>query len=60
LVFLPPYSLDYNPIEQAFSSIEAFLHCHWMDKTLSIIDRACHNITSGKAAAYFRASGYVV
>ena len=60
LVFLPPYSPDYNPIEQAFSSIKAFLRRHWMDKTLSIIDWACQNITSGKAAAYFRASGYVV
>jgi len=26
--FLPPYSLDLNPIEEAFSTIKAFLHCH--------------------------------
>jgi hypothetical protein len=60
LVFLPPYSPDYNPIEQAFSSIKAFLRRHWMDKSLSIIGQACQNITFEKAAGYFRASGYIV
>ncbi|KZP06948.1 hypothetical protein FIBSPDRAFT_705596, partial [Athelia psychrophila] len=59
LVFLPPYSPDYNPIEQAFSSIKAFLCCHHEDQGLSIMDRACHNITYDKAAGYFRASGYI-
>ena len=28
LIYLPPYSPDLNPIEQAFSSIKAWLHCH--------------------------------
>jgi transposase len=60
LIFLPPYSPDYNPIEQAFSSIKAFLRCNWLDKTLSLIDWACQNITFEKAASYFRASGYIV
>jgi transposase len=53
LVFLLPYSPDYNPIEQAFSSIKAFLRRHWMDKSLSIIGQACQNITFEKAAGYF-------
>ncbi|KAF7345996.1 Tc1-mariner class transposase [Mycena venus] len=60
LVFLPPYSPDLNPIEQAFASIKAFLRRHWKDSCLSLIDRACHNITPDKAWGYFRASGYVV
>lgn len=60
LVFLPPYSPDYNPIEQAFSSIKAFLQRNCKDKSLGIIDRACHNITPVKAAAYFKALGYLV
>ena len=60
LIFLPPYLPDYNPIEQAFSSIKAFLRQNWQDKSLSVIDRACHNITPEKAVGYFKASGYIV
>jgi transposase len=60
LIFLPPYSPDYNPIEQAFSSIKSFLQRHCQDTTLGVMDRACQNITSNKAAGYFRASGYTV
>jgi transposase len=60
LIFLPPYSPDLNPIEQAFSSIKAFLRRHWQDFSLSIIDHACQNITAEKAWGFFRASGYVV
>jgi hypothetical protein len=28
LIYLPPYSPDYNPIEQAFHSIKAWLRRH--------------------------------
>ncbi|KAF8835757.1 hypothetical protein BDN67DRAFT_912411, partial [Paxillus ammoniavirescens] len=59
LVFLPPYSPNYNPIEQAFSSIKAFLRCHNQHKTLTSIICACQNITAEKAKGYFRASGYI-
>ena len=45
LIFLPPYLPDYNPIEQAFSSIKAFLQTNWQDKSLGLINWACHNIT---------------
>jgi transposase len=58
LVFLPPYSPDYNPIEQAFSSIKA-----WLQRTsntgLSAIGEACRNITPEMAVGWFRASGYM-
>ncbi|KIK60259.1 hypothetical protein GYMLUDRAFT_168249, partial [Collybiopsis luxurians FD-317 M1] len=60
LIYLPPYSPDLNPIEQAFSSIKAFLCWNWHDTTLSIIDRACRAITASKAWGFFPASGYVV
>jgi len=60
LIFLPPYSPDLNPIEQAFAAIKAFLRRHWKDQSLSIIDRACHSITPDMAWGFFRASGYVV
>jgi transposase len=28
--FLPPYSPDLNPIEEAFSKIQAFIWRHWL------------------------------
>jgi cytochrome c oxidase assembly protein Cox11 len=57
---LPPYSPNYNPIEQAFSSIKAFLWRNWQDKSMGAMDQACHNITPAKAAGYFKASEYIV
>jgi transposase len=59
LVFLPPYSPDYNPIEQAFSAIKAYLRRHFDDKSLTAIVRACQGITPDKAEGYFCASGYI-
>ena len=38
-MFLPPYSPDLNPIEQAFSVVKTFLRRNWKDQSLSIIDR---------------------
>ena len=60
LVFLPPYSPDYNPIEQAFSAIKAHLRCHSSDPSLMSIIHACQSITPDKAEGYFRASRYIV
>jgi transposase len=60
LIFLPPYSPDLNPIEQAFFSIKSYLRRHWNDFSLSIIDTACHNITADMAWSFIRSSGYVV
>ncbi|KAF8546959.1 hypothetical protein OG21DRAFT_1366576, partial [Imleria badia] len=61
LIYLPPYSPDYNPIEQAFSAIKAYLHRHKRCLPVSVmtIVRACQSITSNKAEGYFRASGYI-
>jgi transposase len=60
LIFLPPYSPDLNPIEQAFSSIKSYIRRNWHSGSLTVMDRACQNITPEKAAAYFQASGYIV
>lgn len=60
LIFLPPYSPDLNPIEQAFSSIKTYLKRYCNDYSFSVIDRACQNISSDNAWGFFRASGYVV
>jgi transposase len=60
LIFLPPYSPDLNPIEQAFSAIKSYMKRFWQDFSFSIIDRACQNMTADKAWGFFHASGYVV
>lgn len=60
LIFLPPYSPDFNPIEFAFSSIKAYLRRHWKDNALSLstIHHACDNVGPWKAYEWFKACGY--
>ena len=60
LVFLPPYSPDLNPIEQAFSAIKNYLRRFNNDYSFSIIDRACQNVSPESTRGFFRASGYIV
>ena len=71
VMFLPPYSPDYNPIELAFSSIKAFvqrarvLNCEDVDQNiddsyvyLHLFD-AAFSITAEKALGYYHHCGYV-
>ena len=60
LIFLSPYSLDLNPIEQVFFSIKSYLQQQWDDFSLSVIDAACHNITPDMAWGFIQSSQYVV
>ena len=60
LIFLPPYSLDLNPIEEVFFSIKSHLWRHWQDFFLSIIDDACHRVTANMAWGFFQSLGYVI
>lgn len=39
LIYLPPYSPDYNPIEEAFSSVKYYLKDH--DELLQSVDDPC-------------------
>jgi transposase len=61
LLYLPPYSPDFNPIENAFSKLEALLRAKaertiaalW-DTVGSVLDR----FTPAECANYFKAAGY--
>jgi len=59
LIFLPSYSPDYNPIEQAFSCIKAWLRRNYFDKSLTALSQACQHVTPEMAAGFFRSSGYI-
>jgi transposase len=61
MLFLPPYSPDFNPIEMAFSKIKASLkkaaartvHALW-----DAIHKAIDAVTPNDARAFFTACGY--
>ena len=61
LVFLPPYSPDFNPIENAFSKLKAFLR-RAAARTREDLWRAIADIidafTPKECANYFAAAGY--
>ncbi|KAF8833570.1 hypothetical protein BDN67DRAFT_916694, partial [Paxillus ammoniavirescens] len=64
LEYLPPYSPDLNPIEEAFLKIEAFI-CHHQDSFPSQVDGLIYNmytamdiITESDAMGYFIHAGY--
>ena len=61
LLFLPPYSPDFNPIEMAFAKIKALLKKAAERTVTGLWDRigdALHLVTPQEARAYFRAAGY--
>lgn len=74
LEFLPAYSPDFNPIEQAFSSIKSYMRRHFNylsrssstgtdstdDATVYIsLHEAIFSITSDDAKGFYFHSGYV-
>jgi hypothetical protein len=63
LRFLPPYSPDFNPIEQAFTKLKAFLRVarpHSFDQVCALIATAINLFTSTECANFVRHSGYRV
>jgi transposase len=61
LLYLPPYSPDFNPIEQAFSKLKSYLRaaCARSQQTLmEIIGEALHTITASDALSFFEHCGY--
>ena len=63
LRFLPPYSPDFNPIEQAFAKLKAFLRAarpRSFDQVCALIASAINRFTPTECANYVRHSGYRV
>ena len=64
VVFLPPYSSDYNPIETAFSTIKSWIRrnrdfMEAFNDPIHALLVACSQITSQMARSFFEASIYV-
>lgn len=64
LIYLPPYSPDLNPIEEAFSTIKAWLRRHeylydGREKLPWLIQEAVAHVTAAHAIAWFRDCGYI-
>jgi transposase len=61
LRFLPPYSPDFNPIEQAFAKLKAFLRAvrpRSFDQVTALVATALTFFTSAECRNYVRHSGY--
>ena len=61
LLFLPPYSPDFTPIEQAFSKLKAILRglgARTHEALQEAVRLAIEAITPNDAAAWFAHAGY--
>lgn len=61
LIYLPPYSPDLNPIEQAFSKFKSYLReacARSQDTLMEVIGEALSTITASDAEGFFEHCGY--
>lgn len=61
LLYLPPYSPDFNPIEMAFSKLKAILRkaaARTVDALWDVIANALDAFSSSECENYFIAAGY--
>ncbi len=61
LFYLPPYSPDLNPIEQAFSQLKTLLrkeNARTVDQTINCIGTLLEKVTPKASANYFMETGY--
>ena len=61
LLYLPPYSPDFNPIENAFAKLKAMLRKaaeRTVDGLWNAIGRIIDTVTPEECANYFAAAGY--
>lgn len=65
LIFLPPYSPDYNPIEESFSCLKKWLHRHWQQlQNSEFPEQDLRNmcflaVNSENACGWYTHSGYL-
>ncbi len=62
LRFLPPYSPDFNPIEQAFAKLKALMRkaaARTREALWSKVGEILDDFTPDECANYFTAAGYV-
>ncbi len=63
LLYLPPYSPDLNPIEEAFAKLKALLRragVRTREALIEAMDRALDVVTAGDARGFFVHRGYRV
>jgi transposase len=61
LVYLPPYSPDFNPIEQAFSKLKSYLReacARSRQMLMEVIGEALSTISASDAQGFFEHCGY--
>jgi transposase len=61
LLFLPPYSPDYNPIEEAFSKIKGLLRgtrARTREALIEALEEAISAVTAQDARGFFKHCGY--
>ena len=61
LVFLPPYSPDFNPIEQAFSKVKGMLRgaeARIREALIEAMGRALSAVTAADVSGFFGHCGY--
>jgi transposase len=61
ILYLPPYSPDFNPIEQSFSKIKSVLEriaARTVDALAAAVGEAPRSFTPGECTNYFTACGY--
>lgn len=61
LMYLPPYSPDFNPIEEAFAKVKGILRktgARTRKALIEALGAAISAVTSGDARGYFEHSGY--
>lgn len=61
LLFLPPYSPDFNPIENAFAKLKALLRkaaARTIDELWAVIGVSLDAFTPTECVNYFAAAGY--
>jgi len=61
LMYLPPYSPDLNPIEQAFSKVKGLMRkaeARTREALIEAMGRALDAVTSGDARGFFSHCGY--